>query len=168
MAVQIDQPLTEKRVQNLLMRDRWAKHVCLPSYAPADWWENDVFLITESGYWWEFEIKLTLADFRRDAEKIRTEYPKNWDDPKIERRKHVLLADSEHGPAIFFYVAPIGVIPPELIPPWAGLIEIQQEGKNAYEKQPTVKAPRRHGNKVEDSFRRAAIETCYWRFHRLR
>lgn len=168
MTTQIDQPLTEKRIANLLMRDRWMKGVCMPSYAPAGWWENDVFLITESGYWWEFEIKLTVADFKRDDKKQQTVYPEDWSQPKTYRRKHEMLAGSEHGPAQFYYVAPVDVIPLSMLPPWAGLIEIQQDMNTIYEKRPTVKAPRRHTNKADPHLRTAAIETCHYRFHRLR
>lgn len=176
MSTPLDEPLTEKRVAKLLMRDRFAKHVVLPSYTPAGWWENDVFMISESGYWHEFEIKLTLADFRRDAEKSMADRKTGrWEkDPATGRdhwvqdheNKHDLLAKSDRGPCSFWYVAPLGVIPVSALPAWAGLIEIEVNGKYAYERAPTVKAPRRHGSKIDEKIKRAVFETCYWRYHR--
>lgn len=159
----LDDPLTEKRVAKLLMRDRYSKHVVLPCYTPAGWWENDVFMLSDSGYWWEFEIKLTLADFRRDAEKTRT--AGQWD-ARLEEKKHALLAGGERGPTCFYYVAPIGVIPLDQLPTWAGLIEIKQDGKYLYEMGPAVKAPRRHTQKADPAIRAHVMETCYWRLHR--
>ncbi len=168
---ELDGPLTEKRVQALLMRDRWAKHFALPGYTPAGWWENDVFLITESGYWWEFEIKLTLADFKADSGKSREVYPRPYTFGALAEKelKHTVLEQTtDRGPCRFYYVAPVGVIPVKLLPTWAGLIELEQSGKAIFEKSPTVEAPRRHKNKVTAELRQAALTTCYWRFHRLR
>lgn len=162
----LDEPLTEKRVAGLLMRDRYQKHVCLANYTPAGWWENDLIQITASGYWHEFEVKLTLADFRRDPTKWRECGAYVYgQDREIEFKHHLLAGDPERGPCCFWYVAPAGVIPVAELPSWAGLIEIEQSGKNIYERRPTVKAPRRHGNKADPAIRLHVFETCYWRYH---
>ena len=50
-----------------------------------------------------YEIKISRADFRRDT--------------AIKQREARLFSDQ------FFYVAPVGLIKPEEIPDWAGLIE---------------------------------------------
>lgn len=168
---QLDKELTEKVVQSLIMRDRWVKNFCLPGYTPAGWWECDVFQITEAGYWVEFEVKLTLADFKRDSEKSREVYPRPYVfgvQAEKELKHTVLERAADRGPCQFYYVAPVGVIPLAQLPAWAGLIELQQNGTALYERAPTVKAPRRHKNKVTDELRQAALTTCYWRFHRLR
>jgi hypothetical protein len=34
-------------------------------------WEADVFEVTKSGYLYEYEVKITRADFKKDAEKCR-------------------------------------------------------------------------------------------------
>lgn len=163
MSTPLDEPLTEKRIQKLLMRDRYSKHVVLPNYTPLDWWECDVMQITASGYWHEFEIKLNLADFRRDVEKTKDAGP--WG-ARIGEKKHDLLAGSDRGPCCFWYVAPVGVIAIAQVPAWAGLIEIQQHGKYLYEMGPLVKAPRRHERKADPAIRLHVMETCYWRLHR--
>lgn len=51
-----------------------------------------------------YEIKISKADFKRDTHK--------------KQRGARLFSDR------FFYIAPAGVIPPEDVPDWAGLIEL--------------------------------------------
>lgn len=53
-----------------------------------------------------YEVKVSRADFCRDI--------RNPDKQRGAR----MFSDR------FYYVAPVGVIPPEQLPPWAGLIEI--------------------------------------------
>lgn len=159
----LDESLTEKQVTKLLIRDRWQTHTVLANYTPGNWWECDLVMISNSGYWHEFEVKLTLADFRRDREKSREAGP--WASRVVEN-KHELMANSDRGPCCFWYVAPLGVIPVVALPAWAGLIEIEQNGKYLYERT-TVKAPRRHGQKVAPEMKAHIYETCYWRLHRV-
>jgi len=168
MTTQIDEPATEKAIIRSLMSRRFPKHFCLPNYSPWQWWECDLFTITPAGYWWEFEVKLSLADFRADAKKTQQVPGTAWEFGKSRpmEMKHDVLAASGRGPARFHYVAPVGVIPVEMVPAWAGLIELNQVGKAYYERV-VVEAPVRHKNKVDDSVRRQALETCYWRMHRM-
>jgi len=166
----IDDKPTENLVASMLMRDRHRRHFCIPRYTPYRWWENDVFMITDSGYWYEFEIKLTIGDFRKDKNKEMTRWGR-WDNGKIPKNilnKHDLLANTEEGPLSFYFVAPAGIIPHRDIPAWAGLIEFTVSGKNYYEKVPAIKAPRRHKNKIDNKEQTASLKTCYWRFHDLR
>lgn len=51
-----------------------------------------------------YEIKVSRSDFRRDS--------------AIKQRGARLFSD------LFYYIAPVDVIPPEEIPDWAGLIEV--------------------------------------------
>lgn len=165
MTTELDQA-TEKTVVRSLIGRRFPKNFCLPNYAPPGWWENDLYLITPADYWWEFEVKLTLADFRRDKEKRQEVGPYEFGKDRPSETKHDLLSKTDRGPARFWYVAPLGVIPVALVPPWAGLIELTTIGRAHYERI-IVDAPVRHKNKVEDLVRRQALETCYWRMHRL-
>ncbi len=158
-------PLTEEIIAQLITRDRWQKNIVLARYTPADWWENDVCEITASDYWVEYEIKLTVSDFRRDAkDKTREKYQADWDAPKIIENKHDLLTKTDRGPARFFYVVPRGLLDNIPIPQWAGLIEVYDALENPYLRQ-TVDAPRRHKRK-DPQLRAAIFETCYWRLHR--
>jgi RNA polymerase primary sigma factor len=52
-------------IQAWLHQQRAATYaVLLPNYTPDKWHECDVFGVTRAGYFHEFEIKLTRADFR--------------------------------------------------------------------------------------------------------
>lgn len=52
-----------------------------------------------------YEVKVTRADFKRDNHK--------------KQRGARLFSDQ------FYYIAPVGVIPHEAVPDWAGLIEVE-------------------------------------------
>lgn len=157
-------PLTEDAVAKLIIQDRWAKNTVLPKYTPNAWWENDVCQITKPGYWIEYEIKLTLADFKRDAGKVRELFPRPYGEPAKFEKKHDLLATTERGPSQFYYVAPEGVLDGVALPAWAGLIVVTNDFGIARLRK-SVEAPRRHKRK-DEQIRAAIFETCYWRFHR--
>lgn len=77
-------------------------------------WESDFFSVSESGYVYEVEIKVTRGDFKDDFNKTS---------------KHTLLesVDPENNlkrPNKFFYAAPKGLLNTIEIPKYAGLIEI--------------------------------------------
>lgn len=77
-------------------------------------WECDLLGVTLSGMVWEFEIKKTLSDFKKDAEKCCGEY------------KHVRLARGDvTGPNRFIFVTLIDVVPANLIPEWAAWYEVE-------------------------------------------
>lgn len=76
-----------------------------------------------------YEVKVSRADFRRDTHK--------------KQRGARLFSD------FFFYVAPVGVIPHEDVPDWAGLIEVEWKTRKWGSKEPylamskTIPAPKR-------------------------
>lgn len=76
-----------------------------------------------------YEIKVSRADFRRDGH--------------AKQRGARLFSDR------FWYVAPVGVIPHEEVPDWAGLIEVQWRCSNYKNAKPylhlktTINAPKR-------------------------
>lgn len=88
-------------------------------------WETDFFVQKENGYCYEFEIKVSRADFKKDFEKIT---------------KHQILKDGSYKttkgqtkewskrPNKFFYVVPLGIVDYTDIPSYAGLITIDDKG----------------------------------------
>lgn len=48
-----------------------ARSFVIPNYTPSGWFESDIFELTKSGYFREYEIKMSLSDFRADAVKAR-------------------------------------------------------------------------------------------------
>ena len=174
--------MNEMDVIAALMRERYAKSFCLHRYTPDKWWECDVMEITKSGLWREYEIKLSKADFLLDAKKTRLVLPHRYGKPQLTENKHDELAkEGSRGPSQFWYVVPAGMIEPEDVPAWAGLIVIWQNFKIDDEtglptsvlankrltESERKKAPYRHREKVSDGFRSQAAGTCYWRMHRL-
>ena len=169
----IDGPITERDLQRTITRGRWMKTTMLANFTPRDWWECDVIEITRAGYFREYEVKLTLADFRRDEGTDRRVFPRPYDQPPRTEKKHQQLALSDpRGPVEFWYVAPSGIIPREEIPEWAGLIEVKDHGPEAsphwrFSASVTVPAPRLHHHKASPEIRAGLLESCYYRLHRI-
>lgn len=162
---------TEESLAATILRSRWTKHFALPRYTPPGWWECDVFCMTDARLWTEFEVKLTVSDYRADVMKEKQVGPYVFGEEQAKVRKHDLLAARDPtGPHRFFYVTPPGLLDGEALPAWAGWIEVYPDfgGPNAQlHERIRVKAPRLHGQKrAEDPNHHRG--TCYYRFHRLR
>lgn len=106
-------------------------------------WESDVLKITRSGYAYEFEIKISRADFKNDF--------------KHKKKKHTLLESKESSskiPNYFYYVVPEGLISEEEVPEYAGLIyvlgNINGLGRTYYQFQEIKKAPKLHSDKIDE------------------
>lgn len=149
------------------MVDRYRRNLVCPNYTPRKWWECDVFELTESGYFNEYEIKLTRSDFKADSKKIERTY--NWqaNEEKI-RVKHELLAAGEiTGPSRFFYVVPEGLITVEEVPAWAGLItcKVNHPARRFCVVDQVVKnAPRLHKQKADPKVVEHVRSIFYYRF----
>ena len=96
-------------------------------------WESDVLFLSKSGYWTEIEIKVSRADFKADL--------KN----KIE--KHRILEDEEYKykPNQFFYAVPKGLVRPEEVPKYAGLLTVSEYWMSTHVEKP---APWIHKQKI--------------------
>lgn len=111
---------TEKSIAEIL---RWAymkKARYIVTNVHVFGWETDFFVLNRKGYAYDLEIKITRADFFADCKK--------------ERRCTVLETGMYNGkeqerPNRFFYVVPAGLVRPDEVPAWAGLIYIGSEGQ---------------------------------------
>lgn len=168
--------LTERRIQRSLF---WKLHsaceLIVPNYTPSAWFECDLWAVTKAGYGVEFEIKLTTADFRKDAEKRRSQQawlslgPKGMRfgdfTAKPEDLKHTMLEMCDiKGPSRFWYVAPEGVIPDGELPAWAGLKIVAPARMDHVSILTKVEAPRLHKEKVCRKIVEHARGVFYWRF----
>lgn len=83
-------------------------------------WESDMLIKTRSGYWYEVECKISLADFKNDF--------------THKRQKHELLKNGDEKrrrPNFFYYCVPwylSGKVLP-LLPDYAGLLVLAEDGK---------------------------------------
>ena len=90
-------------------------------------WESDCLLLTRSGYWYEFEVKISKADFKNDF--------------KNKKEKHSILSSEKETkkPNFFYYVVPEDLIAPYDVPEYAGLIYIKRgRGLITVKKAPTL------------------------------
>ena len=91
-------------------------------------WESDYLALTKSGYLYEGEVKISRSDFKADMKKKRkhqilegTYQPKEVD--VWEKGKYVgKEPEKVIKPHYFFYAVPEGLIQPEEVPEYAGLV----------------------------------------------
>lgn len=156
-----DEKVTAKLITVALWwKLRSASEVVIPRYTPAKWWECDVWRLTKSRFTEEYEIKLSVADFKADARKAKDLWNWNEVEKKYDRsasHKHQQLSNGE-GPNRFWYVAPEGIGIDE-VPEWAGLIHFTKGGHLMTEKD----APKMHTRKWEGNLE-SIFRTFYWRF----
>lgn len=125
--------LTEKKIQESLKLILSQPRFILNNLYVFGW-ESDVLILTKSGYWYEFEIKISKSDFKNDF-KHKNDKHVNMLSNQLETRK----------PNYFNYVVPENLISIEEIPEYAGLIYITESGRTK-----TIKnAPKLHREKVD-------------------
>ena len=170
----IAEAITEGRAIQVLLSSRWRRNFCLPTYTPPGWFECDCFELTKAGYFREYEVKLSRADFVADRRKRNAGRWMHIGQTRVEiagDRKHDLLASrSPMGPTRFWYVAPEGVIDQADLPEWAGLIELFWHGRDRQwlTERKVVPAPVLHREKCAAKVEAHARGICYWRMHELR
>lgn len=117
--------------------------------------EADLLVLRRSGLVAEYEIKLSRADFRADFKK---------------ELKHQLLGlRSTKCANYFYYVAPPGIIPPDEVPPYAGLLEIipPPDGRYSTRVETRREAPRLHSTKhYEAGAGRLVMKMAESNYHR--
>lgn len=136
--------------------------VVMPNFAPAGWYECDVFRVTKAGYFYEYEIKLSVSDFRRDREK----HTYDWRAGTCTSKHMALRYGAERGPSRFYFVMPDDIADKvrSEIPEWAGLFECR--GGSGWPRC-TKQAPVLHKRKVSPAIIRQAQSSALGRFWEL-
>ena len=100
-------------------------------------WESDLLFLSKSGTWTEIEIKISRSDFLADLKKTE---------------KHSTLADKEKWmkPNRFFYAVPEGLVTPDEVPDYAGLIWVMDNGFHSIVTQKPAPELHKHKNTPED------------------
>lgn len=89
-------------------------------------WESDFIAVDDKGKIFEYEIKLSLTDFKAD----------------FRKRKHSVfgraLAEktTPYAPNYFYFVCPAGVVSPNQVPSYAGLIYVYPNNELKAVKKP--------------------------------
>ena len=133
--------MNSKDIQDVLMIDNYSKPLQITNYSGIGF-EADVLMITKAKLVYEYEIKTSRADFKKDFTKISKHKIYSDKKPHLVKQRNY-----PKKPNYFYYVCVEGLIKVSEIPPYAGLIYITKEG---YSKE-IKKAPRLHSYKFPDS-----------------
>ena len=97
-------------------------------------WESDFLCCTNSGFYYEYEIKISRSDFRADKKK---------------KKKHLILEGKEEGkrPNYFYYAVPEGLLKTGDMPEYAGLVYLRSSWPYVQVVKP---APKLHPAKWSD------------------
>lgn len=167
--------LTAAAIQLALWhRGRSNLAIAMPNHTISGWWEADFYAVSKANLVTEYEIKLSVADFKRDAMKemhVMEKIPGKRFEIRTARkeRKHDLLAmRSERGPNRFYFVVPVDLVDALTFPEWAGVICASPYGELRCSLSEKKKAPLLHGQKVSQQRIDQMRTTGYWRFWNLR
>jgi len=97
-------------------------------------WESDLLILTQSGYWYEYEIKISRADFKNDFKHKADKHIKYLQNVEYTRK-----------PNYFYYAVPENMISIDEVPEYAGLIYVTEYGSYRIIKH----APKLHKEKVD-------------------
>jgi hypothetical protein len=108
------------KIKFALMRDvrSGTSDIIIPNFY-LGWYEMDLCKIMKSGYVVEYEIKISRSDFFADFK-------------KDNGYKHSRLQTNTSFCNRFFFVTPKGLLKPDEIPTYAGLIEYSEGTTNSY------------------------------------
>lgn len=152
--------MTERDIQAALYwRHRSNCSIMLPNYMPLGWQECDILVVTNAGYATEYEIKLSVSDFRADFNKAKHARMATPLNPALRERWM---------PTRFFFAVPEGLVPLADVPSYAGLMEFRIVGRRLRPTTPVETivrpAPRLRPEKVPDRMIQHMQRTAYYRF----
>ncbi len=129
--------------------------------------EADVFMVAKSNLLvTEIEVKISLSNFKAD-------FKKTFKHKRLsEVRTNVYGQLNWILPSWFYYACPYGLIPLDLIPDYAGLIYVKEDGSIEYQKG----APKLHKTQIRMNALMGLIENltahrifgCQWMTHQTR
>lgn len=145
----------------------------VPNVHMENWFEADILALTKSGGTWEIEIKTTVADYRKDAEKVTD---RNWKThgatgflPGL--RKHDLLASGcDKGPNRFSFAMPSAVVEKiglTNIPAFAGVLSVFENGYGGTWVKSLRDPKILHRKTAADGTRKRMLVGGYYRFWKL-
>lgn len=167
--------LNESFIQNLFyLREQNRFKVVVPNANLDGWSECDLACITKANYFYEYEIKVSRADFKADAKKTvikKLDQPEKidgWNRYYVDQPKYEALACGHpRCPKHFYYIVPDGLIVEHEVPAFAGLIYICNWGHGWFFRE--VKSPMKlNSQKVDDRFLVKLYSKFYFRYWQLR
>lgn len=166
--------MNEREIQNALYRflthkGHWA--LCANIYLFC--WESDFFSLRKSGYSCEYEIKISRSDFKADFKKTDKHFAlqnghvlyehKTWH--RKEDGKYEQIAENQpvkkSRPNYFWYVTPPGLIKPEEVPEYAGLMYAKNKWYCTEVKKPKLLHKEKYKQRWIDKILRS-VSFKYW------
>ena len=95
--------------------------------------ECDVISVSPSDYTWEWEIKISRADFKKDFTKAKHENMINEKNTRTRKGTTEFLTTN-----YFSFVCPTGLISPEEVPEYAGLLYFNEDMSFTVAKKPKL------------------------------
>jgi hypothetical protein len=144
--------LDSKEITNLMGRMLFEKghSPIAPNFMTYNLHECDIISVTKDNYTYEYEIKVSLADFKADFRKVIKH-------ECLAKGKGVIVHQGKRKGQIthlicnyFYYVCPACLIEEYMVPEYAGLIWVHYDGRIEYKKQ----APRLHSIPADDKLLR--------------
>lgn len=133
--------MNSKEIQDILMIESYTKPIQITNYSGIGY-EADVLMITKAGLAYEYEVKTSRNDFKKDFTKNRKHRIYSDSRPHLIRRRNY-----PEKPNYFYYVCKAGLINVTEIPEYAGLIYVTEDRRLEVVK----KAPKLHTYKFPDS-----------------
>jgi len=127
--VKLTEGLIQESLKNILSQPRF-----LLKNLYVFGWESDLLILTKSGYWYEYEIKISRADFKNDFKHKTDKHNKCLQNFGYVRK-----------PNYFYYAVPENMVSIDEVPEYAGLVYITEYGSYKIIKQ----APKLHKEKVD-------------------
>ena len=183
---------TEKTIQDALFRYLRSGNTSLifPNMDTITMYEADILAITRAGYAYEYEIKISLADFRADLKKRckhaslsgsvkKIPYPYSWG----KEREVYVLSDApedpyqamrngtcypENRPKQFWYVIHGFSVPDGELPVYSGLMQYDKPDIGYPQFKIIHPAPNLPAKKVDDCLIRQATGNMLFRYWSLR
>lgn len=121
--------MVTKDIQDLIARHYTVKKYspCCTNFQGAGYQECDVVAISGSDFVYEFEVKISRGDFKKDKEKVyKHRYLKEAFEIKKQKKRRTRKVSKI--PNYFTYVCPKGLIKLDEIPDYAGLIYVHDSG----------------------------------------
>ncbi len=135
--------------------------------------ESDLLILRKSGTVVEYEIKLSVSDYRAGLRKKQVINPHNkngrqnkiWDHQKYTTRHEYLQRGM--GANMFYYAAPGEVLEQVDIPKWAGVILVNANSTSgSCGSRMIKKAPFLHKNEPSKKLKEKIMTSCYYKYWR--
>lgn len=168
--------MTARDIQLALWYHLFPKYsggMVVPNVYMDGWFEADILGYSKSDTTWEIEIKTSVADYRKDAEKTvdHARYGHGANGYLAGMRKHDLLATGcDKGPNRFSFALPSAVIAKiglDNIPSFAGVLEVRTGSGNRNWIVPVRKAKTLHRGKPTDGTKKRVMCAAYYRYWKL-